>query len=120
MNEWKLHVGNTIGGVAIELVIYRNIPNNGIEILQFNANNTTSTVYRDEGMYRTEDVTMRIHPEDFNQIVKAFVKYSRDKDFKDSNESYTEGKLLATEKHLEDMRTLVFEPQTIINEGKMQ
>ena len=40
-------------------------------------------------------------------LVAAFVSYARDKGFKDNAEAMNEGKLIATERHLADMRTLL-------------
>lgn len=41
-------------------------------------------------------------------IISAFVEHARDHGFRNASESHDKGRLIATEKHLEDMRTLVF------------
>lgn len=42
----------------------------------------------------------------FNSFLKAVVEYANNVPIKTRDESLIEGKLLATEKHLEDMRTI--------------
>lgn len=48
-------------------------------------------------------------------FLQALLVAIKDQGIKLPEQSFTEGKLQATEKHLEDMRTLVFEDQKIIN-----
>jgi len=56
--------------------------------------------------------SLRLDDEMFFALVDAIHR-----DYKPSQGKFTEGKLEATEKHLEDMRKLVF--QEVKNEGKM-
>lgn len=43
-------------------------------------------------------------------IAKGFLAYANEQGFKNGDETFVKGKLEATERHLEDMRKIVFEP----------
>ncbi len=43
------------------------------------------------------------------EIAKGFIAYANEQGFKNGSETFNKGKLEATEKHLEDMRKIVFE-----------
>ena len=44
----------------------------------------------------------------FREIVQAFLDFAKKEKIESKSESFCEGKLVATEKHLEDMRKIVF------------
>lgn len=51
---------------------------------------------------------LKLPTELFNEFVKAITEYASDNNIKTENENLLQGKLGATEKHLEDMRKIVF------------
>ena len=63
----------------------------------------------DEQQQSNMEPTLRLHPDVAQDLVQAF----NDVHIRPDKESITEGKLVATEKHLEDMRKLVFNKSTI-------
>ena len=62
-------------------------------------------------------VLMEQHYRDF---CAAFVEQAKSMGVESTSDTYTKGKLEATEAHLADMRTLVFEPQQIITGEPMK
>ena len=60
-------------------------------------------------------VMMEQHYRDF---CAAFVRQAEEMGIQKGGDTYTKGKLEATEAHLADMRTLVFEPQEQIITGE--
>lgn len=106
-NEWKVKIFKDGPDMYDSLFIYRDGPDGKIEIItKFDsAGGIASTFCERNG---TVLPAMRMDTRDLRQIVAAFVKYSQEQGFKSSDESFAQGKLTATEKHLEDMRTLVF------------
>lgn len=63
--------------------------------------------------------TMILPQNRLNEILQAFTEAVRERGFGYENESTAKGKLEATEKHLEDMRRLVFETdKEVVISGK--
>lgn len=56
----------------------------------------------------SEDPSLSIHQNVEGEFLKALTDAISEKGIKPESDSKLEGKLIATEKHLEDMRTLVF------------
>lgn len=49
------------------------------------------------------------------EIIKAFLKLAKEENIHDTDQNYLQGKVEAMSEHLKDMRTLVFQENTIIN-----
>lgn len=60
------------------------------------------------GMILDMKPTMILLESETRELIAAFVEHARQEGLKFNTESKAEGKLEATEKHLEDMRKLVF------------
>ena len=60
--------------------------------------------------------TMILEERDLRELLSAFAKLGQERGIQSLDESTAKGKLEATERHLEDMRTLVFQP-VIINKS---
>lgn len=116
-NEWRINVASMPGRLHVAVSIWRDVHRGMIELMHIQEDGevTIQTISQDGQCSGSEVATMIIRGDEFEGIIQAFVAYSRNKGFKDSNESFAEGKLKATEKHLEDMRTLVFTPTTVEN-----
>lgn len=71
------------------------------------------------GVIETKDVPELFECDEFvfREIVQAFLDYAKEQKIESKSESYCEGKLSAIEKHLEDMRTLVFKPLTLTGDN---
>lgn len=65
-------------------------------------------IVRDVGAIWDVKPFMKLPEDQTRELIQGFLDVARDEGMKPHNESHTEGKLEATSKHLEDMRTLVF------------
>jgi hypothetical protein len=106
MENWKVKIMADGPTLEDKLFIFRKRENNQIEIINKIDNGIMCSIVQSIG----QDIapTASIRTEDMREIVRAFVKYAQEQGFKSSDETFNKGKLEATEKHLEDMRTLVF------------
>lgn len=104
IGEWKVQIAEDGPTLVKKIWIYRRMPG-GISVL--GPDMQTETRY-DE--YSDVPVTMKLDHFLFQAFGDALTG-----NFKPSEGKFNEGKLEATEKHLEDMRRLVFEEEKIIN-----
>lgn len=104
----KIHINRVPGSL-----------NNEIFIFDEQKSVTTGFVFREDGeciattqVYKPGEAwiikpAMRIPEQMTRDLIQAFVEYAKERNYPVSEDA-TKGKLEATEKHLEDMRTLVF------------
>lgn len=113
-NGWQVHLVSRLGMIGKDLIIFRRDSHGRqIEVLTINDNKGTliATTVPSDGS-GTDLVTMRFDdPVELDEVIKAFANLAKEKGFPNDDESFAKGKLEATEKHLDDMRTLVFPPQ---------
>lgn len=106
--QWKLNVHTIPGRIDVAVTIWRKAGQNysQIEVLHITeTGDVLATTVPQDGTVSSP--TLIIQAGEFDSLVSAFVAYAREKGFRDANETYNEGKLQATERHLEDMRTLL-------------
>lgn len=87
---------------AKRLYFYRQA-RGGVYFLKIKEGNLCEEVFLEEGQIRAGECSLIIENEIFQALVDAIQGR-----FKSSEGRFVEGKLEATEKHLEDMRKLVF------------
>ena len=97
--NWEVLFQEDFGTCSQKMVILRRAYN-GTEVFDVKNNNLV-LVPAGDGI--DEKLIIKFSPEMFLALVDAIQK-----NFKPSEGKFTEGKLEATEKHLEDMRTIVF------------
>ena len=102
ISEWKVTIRSGGHLVIDDIIIFRK-SGTGIDILKKDGNIDHVPFGEATDLY-----TIRMPVQECREIISAFVKYAQDQGFKSSDESFSKGKLEATEKHLDDMRTLVF------------
>lgn len=92
---------NTLG---VDIYIYRKLPEGRIEVLH----SGDVTTVADLGAHLKPSLSL--NDDQFKLLIDAIHK-----DYKPSEGKYTEGKLEATERHLEDMRELIFTEHRLKN-----
>lgn len=101
MNPWEISIQRLPGRTTLALYIFRRGHNGKTEVVQ--GNDTIVTF--DEG--QDFEPTITLFPEMLSVLMKELSEYG----VRLPEQSFIEGKLYATDKHLEDMRRLVFEGQ---------
>lgn len=96
MENWRVKIVDVGYKVSKEIFIFRRLPNGKTEILQ-----EGGVITSDYGV--APKPTIELYPEMLQELANELSNSG----FK-PKEGYMEGKLLATEKHLEDMRKIVF------------
>lgn len=97
-SNWKIRIAESPFDFNREVYIYRHI---GDQIEIMGGDSVTRTYGRNESILKTP--TLLLSPEALQALSNAL----NEQGYK-PQEGFVEGKLEATEKHLEDMRTLVF------------
>ncbi len=105
-SEWRVKIA-TGGPAEDRLHIFRRV-NGGVEVIVKIEEGTLTTKFVPAGGSLSEQCTLSASTENMRGIVEAFVRYAQSQGFKSSEESRDSGKLEATTRHLEDMRSLVF------------
>lgn len=110
MEEWKVNVQIIDATLVAKVYIWRRV---GDQVNYLNNDEkgliATSVKYSD-------GFDLDIKPFMIGQlptimaIVRGFLAYANSEGLKSGDETFAKGKLEATEKHLEDMRKIVFEP----------
>ena len=96
--EWKIAIYRPAGLIGYDVTIYRSIGSGEMEVLV-----GSDMVRFKEG--ETIPPSLRFQNP---QMLKELVRAIGEMGIREDHQSFSEGKLEATEKHLEDMRTLVF------------
>lgn len=99
MESYQISIKHNLYNLSCDIIIYRRLPNGDTEILD--SKMEPSIISRD-GAYN--EPTLRIQESFLPLLMKAL----NDMGVKLPDKAFNEGKLEATERHLEDMRTLVF------------
>ena len=97
--------------LAVELYVYEKTQTHITYYHPENDTTVATTVEYHEGAVPEIKPFAVLHEQQFRQMVHAFVEHARDEGMRGGEESHAKGKLEATERHLEDMRALVFEPR---------
>lgn len=100
-NDWQIDLKDEINRFGSSLFIYRRHPSGQIEIMSADGETKLYPIGAD-----AIKPTLFLEPEMLSALLDAMKK----RGIKGKEASFTEGKLVATEKHLEDMRRIVFEP----------
>jgi UDP-N-acetylglucosamine pyrophosphorylase len=107
--KWKVHTRQVPGTFTLEVSLWREAENDtkNIEVMNFGSDGNVTIATHDP---RGTNIipTILLEDRDFNDVVHAFVNYAKSQNMRSTDESHMAGKLVATEKHLEDMRSLVF------------
>jgi hypothetical protein len=102
INQWKCRINERPGTWWLNVYLFRDGPNGSTVILYpKEEGNVEKTV--EYGAYDIEPSIVLSH----DQLAALSVELSA-QNIKTRETSFTEGKLEATERHLEDMRSLVF------------
>lgn len=113
---FKIYLQPVFGSIDTEVfVICEPGPNQGDvgSYLQFTNNGIalTKLVREREGSSDYVKPAFRVPENILREILTAFAEAAQDRGIEKRSESFVKGKLDATEKHLEDMRTLVFKKE---------
>lgn len=107
MEGFKVQLKQLTGLLMWDVLIYQSLPNGDTELFNHLFEGTILPKY---GAY--VEPTFRIPENVLPVLMEALSKNG----VKLPEKAFIEGKLEATERHLEDMRTLVFQEEIIINE----
>lgn len=99
--DWKVRIDSPISRFGIDIWIYRRLTNGKTEILQ-GGNEPSTTIIEYGAADSSLAPTLRLDGGVDKELLQALVKYG----VKLPEQSFLEGKLEATEKHLADMRKL--------------
>lgn len=102
MENWKVKIVDVGYKFELDIYIVRHLTNGKIEIWR---NDVTETIDEYGAVLKP---SFSMHPEMLQDLVNSL----SERGIK-PKEGFLEGKLTATEKHLEDMRTLVFKDLSI-------
>lgn len=94
-NYWKVRVDSPVNRLGVDVYIYRYISNRKMELLK-----SSGTIVKEAG--EVVEPTLSLEHEAFQALVDAIHS-----DHKPSEGKFVEGKLEATENHLEDLRKLL-------------
>lgn len=106
--DWKIQINSLDYKLESHVFIYR-FAGNMIHWVEFKSPELVihSEPYREGGADQVKPAFVARRDEAFG-IAKAFVSFANSQGIKNGEETFVKGKLEATEKHLEDMRNLVF------------
>ncbi len=99
MENYKVHIKNVTGTILYDVLIYRSTPTGSTILLTHLGDEVELPKY---GAYA--EPTFRISDYMLPMLMEAMIE----KGVKPPDKAFNEGKLEATERHLDDMRTLVF------------
>ncbi len=106
--NWKIDVHPRLASLQTEIYIWRHRG----DVIEFfekieHGDVMIKTIPQNEGSAAVKPL-MILRDDTAADVVRAFISYGNEKGIKNNSETFAIGKLEATEKHLEDMRTLVF------------
>jgi len=105
--EWKIQINNFEYKLECQVFIYR-LVGDMIQWLSFKENQMIINVEkRSAGSEQVKPAFVGDRNEVMG-IAKGFIAYANSQGFKNGDETFAKGKLEATERHLEDMRNIVF------------
>lgn len=107
--KWEVHIRRPMDRLGGELTIFRaSLSERKYQVMHFDNKGEGVAETIEAGM--DVPATMRFGDEtELRGVLSAFVETAQQMGVKTPDESHNAGKLVATEKHLEDMRKLVFE-----------
>lgn len=104
----QIHIERLPGTLAAKLYVYERSNDGTITSYSGDSARTTRP---EEGEFPAIEAFATLQEGHMRELVHAFIEYARKEGMKGGEESHAVGKLEATERHLEDMRKLVFEPR---------
>lgn len=106
--QWEVRINNFEHTFNSQVFIYRFV---GKTIQYLEIKSPEVIVHSEQyeyGSAQTIKPTLVCPQDEALNIAKGFVAYANSQGFKNGSETFVKGKLEATEKHLDDMRNLVF------------
>lgn len=106
----KVFINNNHINLLQDLFLVDRLNDGGARFLAIEDGEVVSK-YVDAEAYRSADSgikpLIRLPADEMQQVVKGFVEYARQQDFRFNEESETKGELAGTKRHLADLRELL-------------
>lgn len=118
--KWEVRINSISMSLGAEIFIFR-LCGDFVEYLQIDSPDVSILrVEKKEGNFALIKPLVVCPIDLAMDIAKGFIEYGNSQGFKNGSETFAKGKLEATEKHLADMRKLVFEEKVTVTGVPMQ